>query len=306
MLDHFWESMGSKLAERWLEYIFGPAFLFWAGCLGLYAWKTGWQTVLQSVQSLTPFQQGGWLVLALFLLAFSSVLMRAIRFQILRLLEGYWPWPFNYLGLGIVALRKPSYHKKYDELRRLMKDSEEPGKLSAIQREKLNSLDLWAHWQPVSAKDLLSTTLGNKMRARERSPERKYGLDAIICWPRLWPLLPENVRSDLANARSTLDRLAELWFWGLLSLLWAFWTPWVVIISVLWMAITYGMACLAAMAYGELLEAVFDLHRFLLYDALGWPRPKDTQDEKVVGAQLTEYLWRGTLPALVTYPAKGK
>jgi hypothetical protein len=128
----------------------------------------------------------------------------------------------------------------------------------------------------------------------------------VICWPRLWPLLPENVRTDLTNARSSLDRLVELWFWGLLFLLWAFWTSWAVIIGLLWMVMTYGMALQSAMAYGDLLESAFDLHRFSLYDAMNWPRPKNTQEEKVLGAQLTEYLWRGTLPKKLTYNSKAK
>ena len=34
MLNKFWESIGTKVADRWLEYLFGPAFLFWAGGLG--------------------------------------------------------------------------------------------------------------------------------------------------------------------------------------------------------------------------------------------------------------------------------
>jgi hypothetical protein len=302
MLDNFWTSMGSKLAERWLEYLFGPAFLFWATGFVVYTWKTGWQTLSQDIQGATPFQQGFWLLLALFILAFSSVLMQALRFPILRLLEGYWPWPLRYLRLGIVAMRQQDYQKIMADLRRLA--SEEPKKLDPAQRDRLIELELWAHWQPANVKDLLPTDFGNIMRARERSPERFYSLDAIICWPRLWLLLPETTRTDLTNTRATLDRLAEFWFWGLLSLLWAIWLPWTGIISLLWMFVAYRMACQAAMAYGELLEAAFNLHRFLLYDALGWPRPQNTQEEHALGAQLTEYLWRGTLPAPVTYPTK--
>ena len=302
MLDNFWESMGSKLAERWLEYIFGPAFLFWVGSFGVFALKTGWQTVLQDIQSLTPIQQGGWLVLSLFLLAFSSVLMQTLRYPFLRLLEGYWPWPLCYLSFVIVAIRKWFYQKKIAELHRLA--SKDRKNLSLKQRDRLIKLEIWAHWQPVNAKDLLSTTLGNIMRARERSPERRYGLDAIICWPLLWSLLPENIRTDLANARLSLDRLAELWFWGFLTLPWAFWLHWTAIISILWMIIAYWIACQAAMVYGQLLEAAFDLHRFSLYDAMNWPRPKTTQDEEMFGAQLTEYLWRGTLSKAVTYQSR--
>jgi hypothetical protein len=188
------------------------------------------------------------------------------------------------------------------ELYRLV--SEDRKNLSPTQRDRLIELEIWAHWRPVNAKDLLSTTLGNIMRARERSPERRYGLDAIICWPRLWSLLPENIRVDLANARSTLDRLVELWFWGLLFLLWTFWVPWAALISLLWITIIYGIACQAAMSYGELLEASFDLHRFSLYDVMGWPRPKNTQEEIKLGNQLTEYLWRGTLSKAVTYQSR--
>jgi hypothetical protein len=303
MLTKFWESLGSNLAERWLEYIFGPAFLFWAGGLGLIAWQTGWQTVLNTAQALTPFQQGSWIILGLLVLVFSSVFMQAIRFPILRLLEGYWSWPFRSLSARIVDWRRPRYEKQYDELRRLA--SEDSESLDPGQRDKLIWLDMWAHWQPVRTDDLLPTSLGNILRARERSPGRKYGLDAIVCWPRLWVLLPEHVRTDLANARSSLDRLAELWFWGLLFSFWAFWTtPWAVAISLVWMAVTYWLALQAAMTYGDLLETAFDLHRFSLYDAMGWPRPKNSQEEKALGAQLTEYLWRGTLPRKLTYRSK--
>ncbi len=306
MLNKFWESIGSNVAERWIEYIFGPAFLFWAGGLGLFAWKTGWQDVLKYVQVLTPFQQGSWVILALLVLVFSSVLTQTIRFPVLRFLEGYWPWPFNYLSLGIIALRKSYFQNKYAQLRNLMKASEEKGNLDPGQREKLVRLDIWAHWYPVKANDLLPTALGNILRARERGSERKYGLDAMVCWPRLWLLLPEHVRTDLTNTRSALDRLVEFWFWGLLFLLWAFLTPWAAVIGLLWMSMTYGMALQVAKAYGDLLESAFDLYRFLLYEALGWSPPTNSEEERSLGAQLTEYLWRGVLPEKLTYQTKEK
>lgn len=305
MLTKFWESIGSNLAERWLEYIFGPAFLFWAGGLGLYIWQAGWQTVLDPVEALTPFQQGSLLLLALLVLGLSSVFMQAMRFPVLRVLEGYWPGPFRWLSTKIAAWRRPRYEKQYEELRSLA--SEDPDNLDPGQRDKLTWLDMWAHWQPVRTDDLLPTALGNILRARERSPGRKYGLDAIVCWPRLWALLPEHARTDLSNARASLDRLVELWFWGLLFALWTFWsTPWALAISLVWMAVSYWLALQAAMTYGDLLETAFDLYRFSLYEALGWACPKSSQEERTLGRQLTEYLWRGTLPEHVTYPGKSK
>lgn len=302
MLDKFWGSIGSTVSERLLEYIFGPAFLFWAGGIGLYVWATNWQQVLNNIQSLNQFQQGSWIILTLLALAFSSALIQAIRFPVLRLLEGYWPWPLNYLCTAIIALRRPSFQKKNAELRRLATVAvEDQSKLTTVQRERLSELDSWAHWHPVNSKDLLPTALGNILRAREYTPERKYGLDAIICWPRFWPLLPENMRTNLAHARSALDRLVELWIWGFLFLLWTVWTPWAMVVSLLWMAATYSMANQAAMAYGELLESAFDLYRFSLYDAMGWSRPRNSEEEKMIGAQLTEYLWRGTSQRPIKY-----
>jgi len=41
-----------------------------------------------------------------------------------------------------------------------------------------------------------------------------------------------------------------------------------------------------------------DLHRMALYEALGWPRPKDSDEEKALGRRLTEFLWRGTDPGV--------
>jgi len=303
MLDKFWEGIGTNLAQRWLEYIFGPAFLFWAGGFGLYAWKTGWQGLLINAQMSTQFQQIIWIVMALLILVFSSVMMQAIRFPILRLLEGYWPWPVNYLGKAIIAWRKAAVQRKTDELRHL-KTVEASGNLETKQRERLIQLDAWVHWYPAKSSDLLPTALGNILRSRERSPERKYGLEAVVCWPRLWPLLPEIIRTDLANTRSALDRLVEFWFWGLLFLIWSFLTPWAILIGFLWMMVTYGVALQAAMTYGDLLETAFDLHRLSLYDAMGWSRPTDSEQEKALGKQLTEFLWRGTMAEKMPYQGR--
>jgi hypothetical protein len=292
MLDKFWESIGTNLANRWLDHIFGPTFLFWAGGLGLYAWQAGWQGLLGNVRAFDQFQQISWIIVSLLVLVFSSMFVQAIRFPILRLLEGYWPWPFTYLRSAIVSVRKRLFNKKYDELREL-KSAEAKRDLTEPQRKRLTHLEVWAHWQPVQEDDLLPTALGNTLRARERTPERKYGLDAVICWPRLWPLLPEIVRSDLTTARSSLDRMVEFWFWGLLFLVWTIWNPWAALISLFWMILAYGMIRQAAMAYGDLLESAFDLHRLALYDAICWPRPNTLKDEKEEGKRLTEFLWRG-------------
>ena len=55
----------------------------------------------------------------------------------------------------------------------------------------------------------MPTRLGNVFRAAESYPadSRLYGMDAVFFWPRLYPLLPESLRVELASARSSIDMM---------------------------------------------------------------------------------------------------
>ncbi len=55
----------------------------------------------------------------------------------------------------------------------------------------------------------------------------------------------------------------------------------------------YGWAVDAASIYANLIEATFDLHRQLLYQALNVPLPQDPDEERRAGKWLTDRLWRG-------------
>lgn len=298
MLDKFWESLGSDLAKRWLDNLFGPAFLFWIGGLTLYVVTQGWQTVLSTIQKWDITQQGAMLIAALLVIVLSSIGMQTLRFSILRLLEGYWPWPINYLGRGILFLRKDGFIRRYSRLRELISKQKA---LNSSEQGELSRLEVWAHRHPPSERNLLPTELGNILRAHEQAPERKYGLDAVVCWPRLWGLLPVSDQENLNTARSSLDRYAELWMWGSFFLVWSIITPWVLLIAVSWMMLAYDLAIQTAESYGDLLEAAFDLHRFKIYDALFWPRPMNSVQEKDAGLRLCEFLWRGTLDKKITF-----
>ena len=53
--------------------------------------------------------------------------------------------------------------------------------------------------------DVLPTRLGNILRAAERYPAERYGIDPIILWPRLYPLLPEQFRNDYGEFAETYE-----------------------------------------------------------------------------------------------------
>lgn len=298
MLDKFWESLGEGVAKNWLDYLFGPAFLFWVGGAGIYIWKTGLDPVIKMIQGWGIPAQVVLLIAGILLIVFSTLAAQAVSLPLLRLLEGYWPWPLNYLARWIVALRKKPFTQRYSRLR-LLKAKTDP--LTPAEQAQLTDLEMWAHRFPPSAKDLLATGLGNLLRARELTPKNRYGLDAVVCWPRLWCLLPESERQDLQAARAALNSQVALWLWGALFLVWTWISWWAVPIALVWMILAYAVAYQTAGSYGDLVESAFDLHRFELYDAFGWRRPKDSQEEKAKGAELSEFLWRGTTPGTVFY-----
>jgi hypothetical protein len=64
--------------------------------------------------------------------------------------------------------------------------------------------------------------------------------------------------------------------------------------------IAYRGAVLAAAAYGESVDAAFDLHRFDLTAALHLPLPADDTAERVANTALTEF-WRQGLVNPTTY-----
>jgi hypothetical protein len=107
----------------------------------------------------------------------------------------------------------------------------------------------------------MPTLLGNLLRAVEEYPGRRYGLDAVVCWPRLYLLLPEATQKEIGAVRERLNESTRLLAWSLLFLVWTIWQWWALLgLVVAWLA--YRGMVIAAGVYGDLVRAAFDLHRF--------------------------------------------
>ncbi len=116
-------------------------------------------------------------------------------------------------------------------------------------------------------------------------------------------LLPDPVKKDLQEARADLNTAVRVWLWSLLFCGWAALaqTPlatWPLLLGLLSAWFAYRWAIAAASLYGELIEATFDLHRHLLYQALRWTLPPDPTIERRVGQDLTRYLQSGFISYL--------
>lgn len=296
MIASFWSGLGNKLAERWAAALFTPAFAFWA--LGVGAWLLSRpdaaerHRLLDSVKGLSGVEQAALITLALLVVAASSVVAERLALTVLRVLEGYWPPPLRAFARALVrrrAARFEALERRWVELYA----GHEEGRSTAAEEQELVDVERRLAAMPAHADRLMPTRLGNVLRAAESGVEDKYGIDPVRCWPALWLVLPETTRVEVTGARASLDTAATWWLWSVLVAVWAVFTPWAVLVAVVAALAAYANALGAAARYGELVDAAFALHRGLLYDALGRPRPAQPSDERAGGRALTTALWRG-------------
>jgi hypothetical protein len=298
MLTAFWETVGGKLADRWAA-VSVPALVFWLG--GLAAWiydrgglhslssQTGW------LERQTPSIQVVVVLIGLLAVAASAALVNRVAAPALRLLEGYWPsWsaPLRRRLAGWLVDRATAeavdWQRAYAAVR-------PPNTPTAEQLATYARLERRRRRRPADPAYFLPTPIGNILRAAERRPVDKYGMDTISLWPRLWLLLPDATRQELLAARASLDNAVDAAIWGLLFCAFAPFTA---------LAIPVGLAVTAvaiiavlpgrAQVFGDLIEAAYDLHRNALYQQLRWPLPTNPEHEHDQGSKLTEYLQRGS------------
>lgn len=253
-----------------------------------------WESIWDFLRTMQESETILLILILTTLIALSSVIVKALQFELLRLLEGY-NWS-NY-GLHWFYIRKIQfYENKYQQ--KLNRWSELDAKV--LQKQPLTSKELLIYTklkrEIASTPDIsppMPTRLGNLLRNYELRPYEKYGLNSIICWSRLWLLLPESTQKELSAARDALDEAIQLIAWGILFFIWIMWSWFAIPIALLLMWGGYKLALKAADIYGQLIEATFDIHRELLYKALKREMPTDPSKERQAGLELTRYLWRG-------------
>ena len=300
MLTKFLESWSGKVTEKWQVGVFLPPLLFWSGGFCVYVWRYGWQHVVTSWAALSESVQILLGLMAVLVLLLTSALAEAFDLRILRLLEGYWPRPLSRVRRWALARQEAGYARenvRYQELSSRVEalNGEELAELTRIEG-KLRRI-------PTDPELRMPTRVGNILRAAELRPGEKYGLNSMVCWPRLWLLLPDSATQQLVEARTSLDVPVRACFFALLFLVWAVWEKWVVPLSLLSVLLAWQRIVDAAEVYADIQESIFDDYRGLLYKALRWPLPANPQAELDAGQLISAYLWRGsddTTPTFTT------
>ncbi len=146
---------------------------------------------------------------------------------------------------------------------------------------------------------IMPSSLGNILRAAENYPIRRYGIDAIIFWPRLYPLLPERFQRDyeefmvgyefplVVSFEATVATTVSGFF-----LLITRQPPerFLLVLSAGFAVafFAYKFSLTAAEEIGEQQRTAFDLYRANILEQ--WPTVKDVHDERAAFGAITDFV----------------
>jgi len=201
--------------------------------------------------------------------------------SITQAFEGYWRGPLR----GLRRYGERRHRQLLDEL---------------LSQKKLS--EIYGRY-PLSRNQVMATRLGNILRAAERYPNDRYGADTVLVWPRLYPLLPDNVITSMAQARESLEFLLVLsalaTAFGALSGIYL-----VVMAAPIWLfllcfwgalaiaILAYRSSLGAALLYAEVLRSAFDLYRLDVLTNMRLPAPTAASAERERWTELTDLVLR--------------
>ena len=157
---------------------------------------------------------------------------------------------------------------------------------------------------PRSIEKVAPTSLGNAFAIIEDYPYERYGMDGVLFWPRIRPLISENYQAILDTQKISLDMLLNLSLasavLGLESIILALTQPsggaliWIVATAGLllsWLFYRSGVA--AARSMVPIITKCFDIYRGQLLQEYGLELPDNIEDEYRLWLRLAAFIRRG-------------
>ena len=284
--------------KEFLRTYFFPVLVF-AGGVAAVSMETAGQidSKLTQFQELNSVLQIGWIAVGLAGVAVTASVLASLRTVLLRLYEGYWPWPLDKLA----RLRAKHWTKYLKQLRQI--DEIE------YRRRTYYEFPVPSADEFESGRSLMPTKLGNALKASEVYSNARYSADAVVLWPRLYQVLPKEFQGQVNTAEVSVGFGLTISFLSglfavvagiimlgqgrsiglfLLFVLGSF--------AVSWMA--YIAAFHAALPYGELIRTGFDLYRGKLLEELGFekldkPDPKKPLEARQLWKEINLFVYRG-------------
>ena len=285
MFQTVFEKFSGLLDNRFILSVWVPCLFFWLALLCLIVMWAGLSVVLGWWQ-LQPVELQLTLVVLLlaWITLFARLLLSALD-TIIMVYEGYWD------------TERLSFLRDFKERRRRYYIK----KIAALKASG-NVLEIHLRFPPATrTEDVMPTRLGNLLKNAEMYPKLRYGMDAVVIWPRLYSVLPENMVKNFGAAATEMELMLIISVLGA-----AFAVLGGVVASVLlpvkavlicilvgaliaWLG--YEGALLSALPYNRLIKAAFDIHRGTLLKTIGWI-PADSYDKEKIQWDSISKLWR--------------
>jgi hypothetical protein len=257
---------------------------------------------------------------------FLGMLLLAFNTLIIQFFEGAWKWqqksmfrPWMARNLkqregryGKLVMLKKEY---FTQLARAASPADEAERNDALikvtglrlqiqqENDRLEQIEPMPTL-PYREERIRPTALGNTFALMEEYPYDRYGIDSVAIWPRLQPLLPDAVKSNIANQKLLLDFMLNLvtlaGIFGIegiasglarspmqLALIGAGGGS----LVVAWLLYRASVSVTATM--GLFVTAAFDFYRGLVLEKFGLAQPESVEDEQFVWLRLEAFLRRG-------------
>jgi hypothetical protein len=288
----FIAAVGSKLADRWAALLALPGLLYLAAVtaaavLGqhhalsypfLSRKITSWAAspVLKSA--------GGTVLIAVAILA-GSVIAGLAATAFGTFIETLWTLPGRHPPARWLA----AWRKKRSRNAKAIADN--PLSTAAQVSRAIRRADRICLIEPGCP-----TWTGDRLRACHVRVARTYGLDLTAAWPRLWLIVPDTVRSELAAARDAFTAATRLTAWAAFYLiLGAWWWPTLPVALITGTAaIVKGRVATGNLA--DLIESAVDLHGAELGPQLGLPDPLTPTTGRQVTTRMLKSRWDPASP----------
>lgn len=280
--------------------------------------------------SLSPLDSSGWIVLLTAIM--MGFILTSLNTYIYKLFEGYFLPEFFKPLLRIELKRARQIRNKRDfinkKIARIRKWQQGwlKAKLPTYQRKKLerinsrieqliNQRDALAaeydlKYPPVDSM-IMPTRLGNIVRAAEAYAQSRYYADSVVLWPRMvWAI----DREYMSHVDSANDQCSFLLNSALLSGVFAvmaftasgyelirninssagmYCLIGLLALGVAWFF--YTASLLNVTKYGNLIRSSYDLFRFNLLEKLHLKLPPNSQQEKELWEQISDFVTIGNL-----------
>jgi hypothetical protein len=140
------------------------------------------------------------------------------------------------------------------------------------------------------------TWIGDRLRACHERIRKTYGLDLTAAWPRLWLIVPDTVRTELAAARDAFSAAARLSAWAIFYVILGIWWWPALVVALITATAAVIKGRLSTSNLADLIESTVDLHGAELGPQLGLPGPLTPDTGRQLTTRMLKSRWDPASP----------